>query len=124
MKTITTLAVTGLAALGLALPTTVATAAGPASTSDPRVTQAMFDLAQREGVSMTDISITSLQGGTWNDGSLGCAKEGYVYIQALVHGSKLVFSVDGEKYDYHRSDKGSYFYCEAPTGSFRPDALA
>ena len=52
---------------------------------------------------------------TWSDGSLGCARPGQAYTQALVPGYQVVLEVEGRQYDYRATERGYYVLCELPT---------
>ena len=80
----------------------------------PAAREAVADLAQRLGVSEDEVRVVSMEEVTWRDGSLGCAKEGMMYTQALVNGSRIVLDVDARKYEYHQG-QGRVFWCEKPT---------
>ena len=81
----------------------------------PVVVKAIADLAERQGVPESEIELVSQEEVTWRDGSLGCAKEGTMYTQALVDGSRVVLEVGGEEYEYHSGADGEPFWCEEPT---------
>jgi hypothetical protein len=75
------------------------------------------DLSERTGIPREMIVIIEDQAVLWNDGSLGCAKPGEFYTQALVNGYRVILEINGETYDYRASDRGYFFLCE---GRFRP----
>jgi len=56
---------------------------------------------------------------TWPDGSLGCPAPGQVYTQALVPGYRIVFEVDGTRYDFRATAAGHVVQCE-PGGPRTP----
>jgi hypothetical protein len=70
------------------------------------------DLIKRTGANQADIQVVKAEAIVWNDGSLGCPKEGEVYIQILIKGYWVVLEVEGTKYDYRASDKGDFKLCE------------
>ena len=89
----------------------------PSSTpgsKNPAVREAVADLATRRDVDEAEVTVVSVEEVTWRDGSLGCAKEGMMYTQALVDGSRIVLEVDSERYEYHQG-QGRVFLCEKPT---------
>jgi hypothetical protein len=65
-----------------------------------------------QSLSAPDVRLVSAESVTWNDGSLGCAKPGEVYTQALVDGIRVVVEVDGEEYDYRVPLDGEPRLCE------------
>jgi hypothetical protein len=81
----------------------------------PAARQAVADLAQRLGVTEGEIAVKSVEAVTWNDGSLGCAKKGRAYTQALVEGSRITLEAGGRTYEYHAAGQQTPFYCERPT---------
>lgn len=78
-------------------------------------TRAVADLATRLDVEASSIEVVSDEAVTWSDGSLGCAKPGTMYTQALVEGARIVLRVDGADYEYHSSGDSEPFWCEKPT---------
>jgi hypothetical protein len=86
----------------------------PPGSKNPAVREAVADLATRLDVDEADVTVVSVEEVTWHDGSLGCAKEGMMYTQALVDGSRIVLEVDSKRYEYHQGS-GRVFYCEKPT---------
>jgi hypothetical protein len=70
------------------------------------------DLAGQTGAALEKITVIQAQAMVWNDGSLGCAKPGEFYTQALVNGYWIILEVDGQKYDYRAADTGYFFLCE------------
>jgi hypothetical protein len=81
----------------------------------PQARRAVADLADRLGVAEDEVVVTSVEAVTWNDGSLGCAKKGRAYTQALVEGSRITLEVGGRSYEYHAAGQRAPFYCERPT---------
>ena len=88
--------------------TTSTPAAGP-------VADAVADLATRLDVDAASIEVVSQEEVTWRNGSLGCAKEGFAYTQALVDGSRITLRADGTDYEYHSGGSRAPFWCEKPT---------
>ena len=87
-------------------PSTPAT--GPAA-------DAVADLATRLEMEAAAIEVVSQEAVTWRDGSLGCAKPGFAYTQALVEGSRIKLRADGTDYEYHSGGSKPPFLCEKPT---------
>lgn len=79
------------------------------------------DLAGQTGVALDTVTVVQAQAITWNDGSLGCAKPGEFYTQALVNGYRVILELEGTLYDYHATDRGYFFLCE---GKFLPNPSA
>ena len=72
------------------------------------------DLAERLGASADEFEVIKAESITWNDGSLGCAKPGEVYTQALVPGYWILLEHEGQEYDYRASERGYFLLCEIP----------
>ena len=83
-------------------------ATGPAA-------DAVADLATRLDVDAASIEVLSEEAVTWRNGSLGCAKAGFAYTQALVDGSRIILRADGTDYEYHSGGSRPPFLCEKPT---------
>lgn len=81
----------------------------------PQARQAVADLARRLGAEPDEIVVTSVEAVTWRDGSLGCAKKGTAYTQALVEGSRITLEAGGRTYEYHAAAQRAPFYCDRPT---------
>ena len=79
------------------------------------VREAMADLAERQGVDASEVTLVAREEVTWRDGSLGCAEPGMAYTQALVEGTRITLSVDGRDYEYHAGGGRPPFLCERPT---------
>lgn len=89
----------------------------PSPTAGPTglATRAVADLATRLDVEVSSIEVVSDEAVTWSDGSLGCAKPGMVYTQALVEGARIVLRLEEKDYEYHSSGDSQPFWCEKPT---------
>ena len=70
------------------------------------------DLASRMEISFSDIIVIMAEALIWNDGSLGCARPGQVYTQALVPGYRIILEHAGKRYDYRASERAYFFLCE------------
>jgi hypothetical protein len=70
------------------------------------------DLASRLGISQDQISLVSAEAVTWNNSSLGCPKQGGMYLQVLTPGYKIILVFDGDKYSYHTDDSNEYILCD------------
>ena len=71
------------------------------------------DLASRRGISEDDIVVVSAKAVTWNDSSLGCPKEGGMYLQVLTSGYKIILKVGGVEYPYHTDDSTNFIMCDS-----------
>lgn len=81
---------------------------------DPRVQEAIEDLAERRDTDPAAIQAGPLEAVTWSDGSLGCPEEGMGYTQALVDGYRLELTAEGEVFAYHGDGQGELFLCTDP----------
>ena len=82
----------------------------PTSSLDPEAL-AIADLAAHAGVDPADIDVVAHERVTWRDGSLGCPKPGYSYMQALVDGYRIVLRAGAGDYVYHGADGQKPFRC-------------
>ncbi len=72
----------------------------------------LADLIERTGAERESIEILHGKFVIWNDGSLGCPKPGEFYTQAMIEGYQVILRVGESEYDYHASERGSFFICE------------
>ncbi|RMD79992.1 MAG: hypothetical protein D6823_03930 [Chloroflexi bacterium] len=71
------------------------------------------DLAQRSGIDVAAIEVTSVGAVTWPDGALGCPRPGMAYIQVLIDGLLILLRVGDQLYPYHSGDNQPPFLCES-----------
>jgi hypothetical protein len=69
------------------------------------------DLAQRLGVAIESVVVSSTRPVTWGSGALGCPDPGMNYTQALVPGTVIYLKVDNTIHAYHARYGGEPFYC-------------
>ncbi len=81
----------------------------------PQARAAAADLASRLDVDANEVAVVGVEAVTWRDGSLGCAKPGTMYTQALVDGHRITLAVGEEQYEYHDGGRGDPFLCQDPT---------
>jgi len=79
------------------------------------ITAVKDDLAKKLDTSIDAVEVVMSRSVTWSDGSLGCARPGQAYTQALVPGYQVVLEVEGRQYDYRATERGYYVLCELPT---------
>ena len=79
------------------------------------IDQSVALLAEQLGIEPDQISVGNALEVTWRDGSIGCAKKGMAYTDALVAGSLVVLIVDGDTYEFHQGGTQPPFYCANPT---------
>jgi hypothetical protein len=81
---------------------------------DSLLAEMKADLAGRLGEAATKARIVRAEQVIWPDGSIGCAKPGVMYTQAIVPGYLVEFELEGKSYRYHSTLKGGATYCERP----------
>jgi hypothetical protein len=69
------------------------------------------DLAERKGIDLKSVKVSSAEAVTWRSGALGCPEPGKMYTEALVPGSVIYLQVDNMFYAYHAKFAGEPFYC-------------
>lgn len=78
------------------------------------VALAKAHLAERIGVSVSEITVTEIEEAEWRNSSLGCPQPGMMYLQVITPGFRVVLEAGGVAYEYH-SDKGARVIpCEGP----------
>ena len=96
--------------------TTMAPASGqvePLPGSEKALTAATADLAERTGLAASEVRLVSMEAVDWNDTSLGCPQEGYMYAQVITPGFRMILSVQGQQYEYHTDLAGNVVLCES-----------
>lgn len=72
------------------------------------------DAADRVGVSMDAVQVSSVTERTYSDTSLGCPEEGKMYAQVLTEGFQVIVEAGETRLDYRVSeDDGSFRLCES-----------
>lgn len=95
-------------------PTNEPTTPSPSQAS-PQVSGAVVDLAEALDVPSEEVEVISVEEVTWRDGSLGCAREGMAYTQAIVDGTRIILEADGAEHEYHAAAGKPAFRCVEPT---------
>jgi hypothetical protein len=86
--------------------------AAPAGDIAGQVTElARATLAQELGVNAADITVVSVDEQEWSDSSLGCPKEGEVYLQVITPGYLVTLEAQGQRYQYHTDSGGRVVRC-------------
>ena len=80
--------------------------------SEPALTAAMADLSEKTGVPANEIGLVSMEAVEWNDASLGCPQEGYMYAQVITPGFLIVLEAQGQLYEYHTDRAQNVVLCE------------
>lgn len=68
-------------------------------------------LADRLGVDVETISVTSVRTVDWSDAALGCPVPEQDYAQVLTPGFEIMLSVDAKTYAYHTDMEGTMVLC-------------
>ena len=86
----------------------------------PVIPVAVADLAERLGLSESEIEVTAAYLVTWPDASLGCPEPGMQYAQVVTDGAVIELKADEMTYSYHMGgSRYRPFLCETP-GSIPP----
>jgi hypothetical protein len=72
----------------------------PDSFPDGLLEKIVVEAANKAGVSMSDIEVTSVKAMTFNDAALGCPEPGKMYAQVLTPGFIVLLDADGVEADY------------------------
>lgn len=68
-------------------------------------------LAHARARTQQPVSVVSNEAVTWNDGSLGCPREGMLYGQALTPGYRILLQAGDRTLHYHASARGALVLC-------------
>ena len=80
--------------------------------SEEALAAAIKDLLEQTGVSSNDVTVISIEAVEWNDTSLGCPQEGFMYAQVITPGFKIVLEAQGRQYEYHTDQKANVILCQ------------
>lgn len=87
----------------------------PAEIQDAEETRAaVADLAEREGVDESEVTVAGYREVTWRSGAIGCPEPGQMYTMALVPGRQLILAVDDTLFAYNAAQDKGYAFCAAP----------
>lgn len=76
-----------------------------------QVAAARSDLAAKLSVDEKDLVLLKSDAVTWRSSAIGCPEAGQHYMQALVSGVLIVFSINSKHYRYHAEQYKAPFYC-------------
>jgi len=76
------------------------------------VQMAKEDLARKLDLSISEISVISVEAVDWPDTSLGCPQPGIMYAQVITPGFLIVLEAAGQTYDYHTDEDSSVVLCQ------------
>ncbi|MCJ7621732.1 MAG: hypothetical protein MUP64_16130 [Anaerolineae bacterium] len=80
------------------------------------VQMAKEDLARKLDLSISEISVISVESVDWSDTSLGCPQPGMMYAQVITPGFLIVLEAMGQTYDYHTDENSSVVLCQKVAG--------
>ena len=69
--------------------------------AEAAVAWAVADLASRLAVREDAVTLASIEAVDWSDSSLGCPQPGYMYLQVITPGYRIVLAADDATYAYH-----------------------
>lgn len=84
----------------------------PLPGSDKALAAATADLAEQTGLPSNDIELVSMEAVEWNDASLGCPQEGFMYAQVITPGFLIILEAQGQQYEYHTDQADNVVLCE------------
>jgi hypothetical protein len=70
------------------------------------------DLANRQAVSVDEITLIETMEMEWSDSSLDCPQPGMEYLQVTTPGFRIVLQVNNQSYEYHTNRDTYFVYCE------------
>lgn len=71
------------------------------------------DLAKKLNIDLSKITIKSMEVIQWSDSSLDCPEPGKMYLQVITPGYKVIFSYQGEQYEYHTNQTSFFVTCKS-----------
>lgn len=69
------------------------------------------DLAQRQKLEESRITLVRIEAVDWPDSSLGCPQPGMMYLQVITPGYRLVLAAPGVSAEYHTDAGGRFVIC-------------
>jgi hypothetical protein len=78
----------------------------PIQGSEDALAAAVANLAEKSGVAPAEITLVSMEAVEWNDASLGCPQEGFMYAQVITPGYLIMLEAGGQEYAYHTDQQG------------------
>ena len=81
------------------------------------VQMAKEDLAQRLELSVSEISVISVEAVDWPDASLGCPQPGMMYAQVITRGFLVVLEATSQSYEYHTDRADQVVLCQTDGGN-------
>jgi len=87
--------------------------AEPIEGSEAALAAAVADLSEQTGVPADEIKLVSMEAVEWNDASLGCPQEGFMYAQVITPGYLIMLEANGQLYEYHTDQKTNVVLCES-----------
>jgi len=79
----------------------------PITGSEDALATAIADLSEKSGVPPAQITLVSMEAVEWNDASLGCPQEGFMYAQVITPGYLIMLEAGGQEFAYHTDQQGN-----------------
>jgi hypothetical protein len=70
------------------------------------------DLARKLDLSISEMSVISVEAVDWPDTSLGCPQPGLMYAQVITPGFLIVLEAKGQSYEYHTGRTEQVVLCQ------------
>ncbi len=80
--------------------------------SEAAVTASINDLSAQMDIPVDQIKVASVEPMEWNDASLGCPQEGFMYAQVITPGYLVTLEANGPEYVYHTDQTNNVILCE------------
>lgn len=80
--------------------------------SETAVKAAIEDLIKQTGLSAGQITVVAVEAVDWNDSSLGCPQEGFMYAQVITPGYLIKLEAQGQPYEYHTDQGKTVVLCQ------------
>jgi len=84
----------------------------PIPGSEAALAAAIADLTAQAGIASEQIKLVAMESMEWNDASLGCPQEGFMYAQVITPGYLIMLEANGQQYEYHTNQNNSVVLCE------------
>lgn len=84
---------------------------GAAVEAMPLVKLVTEDLAGRLGIPVDEVSVVLVEKVEWPDSSMGCPQPGFMYLQVVTPGYRIVLYAQGQAYDYHTDSEINFVLC-------------
>ncbi len=83
----------------------------PIPGSEEALAAAIAHLSEQTGLPAGDIRLLSIEAVDWNDASLGCPQEGFMYAHVITPGYLIMLEAQGQPYEYHTDQAANVVLC-------------